>query len=344
LLIMRAASALFILSAPGVFGSSAPMERLVQCDRYEAEFTYTFTYSLPGEAAGSSGSGGYARRFKAGDEKIRSLRPSDGTNMMGVVTTIWTEFSEKEVTFRIREVPGPDHATPYEVIVRAPFEQNVSGVTEDTHYEVVWKAVAPGEDLSPHLDFSKRMQSPPSGVPVGPVVNAVTLSPHELMMLPHDARLAYDVQHNLETGSGDWVRLQARGPDGEVSQTFRIQVVDDPGGHLGTAEVASEEVQALCAPYLRNSLEKRGEVQTLKRRSGDVYYCVLGNAAFPNNPMPPAAQFQYLFVGVFRISDSVAFVFGNLSEKDSLNFRMMKETLGRIHTLPILSGEVEHPQ
>ncbi|HEY4989845.1 MAG TPA: hypothetical protein VII09_08560, partial [Opitutaceae bacterium] len=177
-LITGAAWVICFLSAPALFASPAQSERLTRCGRDEAEFTYNFTYSFPGEGAGAHGDGGYARRFKAGDEKNRPWGPSGGSDMMGVVTTTWIEFSEKEVTFRLREVPGPDLGKPYEVIIHAPFQQNVSGTVEETKYELTWKAVAPGEDLLPHLDFSKSFHGPVPHGPVGPVINSVTLSPH----------------------------------------------------------------------------------------------------------------------------------------------------------------------
>lgn len=42
-------------------------------------------------------------------------------------------------------------------------------------------------------------------------------------------------------------------------------------------------------------------------------------------------------MGIFRISNSVALVIGNLDATDDINIRMMKETLGGIYTLPILN-------
>jgi hypothetical protein len=137
--------------------------------------------------------------------------------------------------------------------------------------------------------------------------------------------------------------LQAKDPTGEIAQTFRIQVLEDPDGNLGTAGVAEAEIRAICAPYLSNSLERRCDVQSLPIASGNLYYCILTNASFSNGQRPPAAQFRNLFLGLFRIGGGVAVVVGNFSQKDDDNFRMMMETLGKIYRLPIDNGSEALP-
>jgi hypothetical protein len=157
-------------------------------------------------------------------------------------------------------------------------------------------------------------------------------------MLPPDPRLTFDVQHDSETGSGDWIRFRTKGPADEISLVFRIQTLSDPGGILGTADVAESEVKAVCAPYLPNSLERQCKVQVQKRAAGNIYYCLLTNSALASDAKPIAGQFRYLFAGLFRVGTSVAFVVGNLNHTDDADFRMMMETLGRAATLPIVTS------
>ncbi len=172
------------------------------------------------------------------------------------------------------------------------------------------------------------------------IFNSVIISPTQLMMIPHDTRLAYDIEHGSEgtNNNGDWIRLQAKGPEGEVTQTFRIQIIGDATGILGTPAVGEAEVKAVCAPYLSSSEEKKCIVQILSPPLGNIYYCLLTNAALAHNPTSPPGQFQYLFLGVFRIGGGVAVVIGNLSHKDDVNFRMMIQTLEGLSTLPITGG------
>jgi hypothetical protein len=167
--------------------------------------------------------------------------------------------------------------------------------------------------------------------------NSVALSPRELMMIPHDAHLKFDIYNDPETDFGDWIRLQAAGPTGDVVQTVRIQIFEDPVGNMGSAEVAEAEINAISAPYLSNSLEERCDVQRLKGASGEIYYCILSNAAFVKGLTRPADEFRYLFLGVFRISGNAALVIENLSRKDGVNFRMMQAMLAGIYTLPVVN-------
>jgi hypothetical protein len=328
--------AVLLLSASNLHADDNPPTRLVRCGRNEAETTIAFAYQIPGSQPTMVGI--YAKPYRIGDEKRPVMGPSKAVESMGTVTSTWTEFGMTEVTFTIKQVPGPDRYNPYQVVIHAPFLQNVSGTVQGTKYEIVWNLAIAGENDSGHASAENGPDSRAPNATVGPIVNSVTLSTNELMMIPHDARLAYDIEPDSESGYGDWIRLRAKDPTGAVAQTVRIQITDDRGGNLGTAEVAEAEVKAVCAPYLSNSLEKKCEVQVLKKASGNIYYCLMTNAAFANSPTPPAAQFRYLFLGVFRISDDVAFVIGNLSQKDDVDFRMMMETLEGIHTLPIVTG------
>jgi len=334
--ILGAGLAVIPLLAPMLPAAESPSTGLVRCGHDEAETVLHISYQIPGSMPIQDEV--YAKRYADGDEKRPVVGPSKATDTMGTVTTMRTVFLKTEVTITIRQVPGPDRLNPYQVVIHAPFGQDTSGTIDGTNYKVAWKPVTQRGHAPQYAGAEMDPLGTASSGPAGPVVNSVYLSPSELMMLPHDARLAFDVQPDSETGSGGWIRLRANGPAGEVAQTFRLQVLDDPGGNLGTAEVAEEEVKSLCAPYLPNSLERRCEVQSVKRASGDVYYCLISNAAFANNPTPPADQFRYLFLGVFRISGNVAFVIGNLSQKDDVNVRMMMETLGRISTIPVING------
>jgi hypothetical protein len=317
-----------------------PPTRLVRCGRGEAVTELSLQYQIPGSA--QMGAGFFTKPFEAGDERRPAMGPSKAVDAMGTETTTLTEFGAIEVTFTIRQVPGPDRLNPYQVVIHCPFQRNVSGTIDGTKYEVTWNDVALGKDPAPNPGSGGNHANPNLNFQGAPITNSVAISPKELMMFPHDARLAFDVQPDSESGSGDWIRFKAKNPAGGIAQVFRIQVLSDPGGNFGTAEVAESDVRAVCAPYLPNSLEKRCEVQRLKRASGDVYYCLLTNATFANNPEPPAEQFRNLFLGVFRVSDNVAIVVGNLSQRDDVGFRMMMETLGRIYTLPIV-GEPKKP-
>jgi hypothetical protein len=316
---------------PSFFGAEVPTPRLARCDRSEATTTLTLGYQLPGSAKMKDRMN--ARPWRESDENQDKAGPSKRIDEMGTETTTSTEFGETEVTFTIKQVPGPDRQNPYQVIIHAPFGQNLSGTIEGTKYEIAWNSMSSAENHSPPAEAEK---APARGDTTEPMVSTVPLSPSELMMLPHDARLAFDIQHASESGSGDWIRLQATDPTGSVALNLRIQTVEDPNGKLGMADVAETEVNTVCAPYLSNSLEKSCKVQILKRPSGDIYYCLLSNAAFANYSTPPAAQFRFLFMGVFRIGSSAAFVVGNLSQKDDVNYRLMIDTLERISTLPIV--------
>jgi hypothetical protein len=167
---------------------------------------------------------------------------------------------------------------------------------------------------------------------------SVAISSKEMMVIPHDRRLDFDIESESESRNGSWIRLRAKDPEGIVSQVFRIQLMDDPGGILATAEVGVAGVRAVAAPYLSGSLEKRCNVLEIKKAMGNVYYCILTNAGWSNGPMSPPDQYRYLFLGIFKIGGSVAFVTGGFNQMDSANFRMMMETLGNIATLPIVGG------
>ena len=65
-------------------------------------------------------------------------------------------------------------------------------------------------------------------------------------MIPHNPRLEFDIQADPVAGYGDWIRLQVKGPTGDVAQVFG-SVMLDPGGILGTDEVA-ESVSHLSPP------------------------------------------------------------------------------------------------
>lgn len=294
-------------------------------------------YQLPGSSP--MGEQVFAKPFEPGDERRPATGPSKAIDAMGTETSASAEFGATELTFTIRQVPGPDRLNPYQVVIHAPFGQNLSGTIDGTRYELTWNSLNAGGGHSLNVDpGASLMNFARRGAPAGPVLSSVTLSPTELMMLPHDPRLAFDVEPESEPGYGDWIRLQATGPAGDVVQVFRIQAIADAGGELGAPGVAEEEVRTLCAPYLSDSVEKKCDVQVLKGASVNVYYCVMGNAAFAANPAPPAAQFRYLFLGVFRIASDAAVVVGNLSEKDGVNFRLMMEALGKVSTLPITTG------
>ena len=75
-------------------------------------------------------------------------------------------------------------------------------------------------------------------------------------------------------------------------------------------------------------------MQELKRKSGNVYYCILTNAAGPAVLKSKSAKFQNLFIGVFRVNDCAAFVIGQMAQRDGADFRMMMETLARSYTIP----------
>jgi hypothetical protein len=294
--------------------------------------TLSISYELPGTEP--SGAEMYVKSFEKGDEGRPPSRPSSSTNAMGTKTSLLAEFGDSDVTVTIRQVPGPDRINPYHVIIRDPFRQDISGTRDGTRFEIKWVAAGVAPGTTPPTGAATRLFPPALNVEAEPVMDSVTLSPTELMLVPHDPRLVYDVEHDAESGSGDWVRFQVKGPLGVV-QLFRIQTLGDPNGALGTAGLAESEVRVISAPYLPNSLERRCEVQVLKRPSGDVYYCLLTNAAFVDNPEPPEEKFRNLFLGVFRVGESVAFVVGNFSQRDDPNFRMMMETLRKVVTLPI---------
>jgi len=325
-----------LLLAASNLSAAAPPERLVRCGSNEAETTIRVTYQTPQSAP--VGLELYAKTFKKGDEMRPAPSPFKAGDAMGTETTTLPEFGETEVIFKIKQIPGPDRINPYQVAIHAPFRQNVSGTVDGTKYEVTWFGGAK-ETNSPNAvsDVSGSVD-PAQAIHPAIIVNSVTLSRNDLMMVPHDSRLAYDVQTDPELGPGSWIQLQAKDPTGDIAQTFRIQVVDDPEGNLGTAEVAEAEIRAVCAPYLLNSLERRCLVQSLPMASGNVYYCILTNAAFSNGQKPPASQFRNLFLGVFRIGANAAVVVGHFSEKDDVNYRMMMETLGKISRLPIANG------
>jgi hypothetical protein len=328
--------AALLLSAPKLSADESPSTRLIRCGRDEAETMLTISFQLPGSAPMQEEL--YAKTFESGDEKRPPTGPSKAVDTMGTETTTLMEFGKTEVTFTIKQVPGPDRLHPYQVIIRVPFYRNIAGRIEGTKYEVTWNNSRSGKGEAGNAAAASSPLTPPPSVESEPIVSTVIISPKELMMLPHDARLVFDIPPSSEGGTGDWIRFQARGPTGEVTQIFRIQVLSDPGGSLGTDAFAESEVKAVCAPYLPNTLEKRCDVQRLKRASGDVYYCLLTNAALEGNPTPPAGQFRYFFVGVFRVGASVGFVIGNFSQKDDVSFRMMMETLGKISTLPVVTG------
>ncbi len=257
---------------------------------------------------------------------------------MGTVVSSVTAFGTTEVTYTVRQVPGPDRLNPYQAVIHAPYCQNTSGTVDGTRFDVTWTPFIDNGAPYPFDDSSKSSFFDGGRGVSQPEINSAYISEKELIMMPHDGRLLHDVDHDSGMGHGAWIRFQAKGPTGEVVQQYRIQVIEDPKGHLGIAKFAEAEVEAMCAPYLTSSLEDACAVQTLKRPPGDVYYCLLSNAAFAKGREHIASQFRYLFLGVFRISDSVAVVVGNLSEKDDVNYRMMMEALGKISTLPVVNG------
>jgi hypothetical protein len=328
--------AAILLAPPGLSAAESPPTRLVRCSQDVAETKLTLMYQLPGSMP--LGVGIYAKAYTEGDE----LRPAGGassaTDAMGTKTSTQAEFEETEVTFTITQVPGPDRLNPYKVVIHAPFRQNVSGTVDGTKYDATWSDAPAGKTFAPDVGPPRSLMVPPPVVLAGPIISSVPISAAELMMLPHDPRLTFDVEHDSESGSGDWIRFQARGPANEISQVFRIQTLSDPGGGLGTAGVAESEVKAVCAPYLPNSLERQCKVQVLKRASGDIYYCLLTSPATAGNPKPPAGQFRNLFVGVFRVGTAVAFVVGNFNQTDDVGFRMMMEMLEKASTLPIVTA------
>jgi hypothetical protein len=326
-----------LLSSPRLSAAESPPARLIRCGRDEAKTTLNFMYRTPGSMP--MGDQIYAKPYAPGDERRPITGASSAVDALGTQTITVADFGEREVTFTITQVPGPDRLNTYRIVIHVPFRQNVAGTVNGTKYDATWRDVPAGEARSPNFGPANNLLVPPPVVLAGPVMSSVTLSPKELMMLPHDPRLIFVVQHDSETGSGDWIRFQARGPAGEISQVFRIQTLSDPGGILGTTDVAESEVKAVCAPYLPNSRERQCNVQVLKRASGNVYYCLLTNSAFASNTKPIAGQFRYLFAGLFRVGGSVAFVVGNLNQPDDADFRMMMETLRRAATLPIITSK-----
>ncbi len=333
-------AALYISISGGTAAESTSTP-LVRCGRDEAEMTLTLECQLPGSAPMRQEL--YVRAYQKGDEQCPVPDPSKAIDMMGTVTTTAADFGKTEVTFTIRQIPGPDRTNPYQIVIHGPFRQNLSGTIEGTKYAITWSPQDAGEDHSRSANAPKIPFDSVNSALAGPVTDSVKLSPSEILLIPHDPSLAIDVQADAGTGSGSWIRLQAKGQTGEVTQTIRIQGLSDPFGDLGTAEVAEVEVRAICAPYLPNSLEKKCDVKILKRATGDLYYTLLSNAAFANSPTPPAAQFRYLLLGVFRMGRSVAVVVGNFSRKDDVAFRMMMESLGRMYTLPLDPGTPAPP-
>jgi hypothetical protein len=272
-----------------------------------------------------------------GDEKSPALGPGWTFDKTGAKIIRWIEFGKTEVTFTIRRDASPEHPDPYQIVIHAPFGQDITSTTDGTNYVILWKAVSASGNQGPPQNAGPRPPGPGGGNTPAQTTNSVALSPRELMMIPHDTHLKFDIYHDPETDFGDWIRLQATGPTGDVLQTVRIQTFTDPVGKMGSEEVAEAEINAISAPYLPNSLEKRCDVQRMKGASGEIYYCILSNDAFVKSLTRPAEEFRYLFLGVFRISGNAALVIGNLSHKDDVNFRMMQAMLAGIYTLPIVN-------
>ena len=214
--------AVLLLAASNLAAAENPPARLVHCGHDEAETTVRITYQIPQSAPISSEL--YARAFRKGDETLPALRPNRDTDAMGTETTTLPEFGEKEVIYTIRQVPGPDRINPYQVVIHAPLRQNVSGTVDGTKYEVTW------------YDGAKEANGPNAvsecGILVDPtlssqpaiILSAVTISRSELMMIPHDPRLAYDYQSDPGLG-----QVAGQGPNGRDCPDFSNPSARRPG-------------------------------------------------------------------------------------------------------------------
>lgn len=326
-----------ILAAPNLSAvdAASPVPRLVPCFRPEAKTNLSVTFQLPGSQRSELGL--YAKPCAEGDEASHPISAAKVKDEMGTEVTAMGKFGKTEVALTIKEVPGPDRLNPYQVVIHAPFLQDLSGTIDGTSFEVKWSPVNGGGGPPPDPAQPAPMAAFYKMTMAGPKVESVALSATELMVLPHDTRLAFDIEPASESGSDAWIRLRAMGPEGADPETLRFQVVNDPEGNLGMPEIAESEVRAACAPYLPNSVEKSCKVQVLKRPSGDVYYCILGNA-FPTTPTVGTPDTRYLFLGVFRLRRNVAFAVGNLGARDDTDLRLMLESLGRISAFPMTNG------
>jgi hypothetical protein len=323
--------AVFFFLASPVFVYGEPPTRLIQCGRFEAETTINLSYQIPGSSP--AGNLLYARAFRQGDAEHPPIDASQSRDQMGTTTWMTTEFTDKEVIFTIRQVPGPDRVKPYQVAIRAPFRKNVSGTLDGTVFGVTWSDGATnGGPPAPGLNFQ-----------AGPMSDSIMFSSTEVLMFPHDRSLAYDIERDPGSGSGAWVRFESLNPNGEISQTFRIQLLSDPGGDLGKSAVAVSEVEALCAPFLPNSLEGKCDVQEMDRETGHIFFCLLTNAALTDVRTPTSARNEHLFIGVFRVSDCVAFVVGHVADPDGADYHMMLETLNRCYTIPVIGAPAPTP-
>src|ERR1700678_4532091 len=114
--------AAILLSSAGLSAAESSPSRLGRCGRDEAELTLHIAYQLPGSPP--MGNGIYAKTYAKGDELRPKTGASGAVDAMGTKTATQADFGDREVTFTIRQVPGPDRLNPYQVVIHAPFRQN----------------------------------------------------------------------------------------------------------------------------------------------------------------------------------------------------------------------------
>lgn len=161
-------AAALILSAPGPRAAERPATRYVRCSQPDATIELNLNYQTPGSSA--MGLGVFARPYREGDPASESSRPDASRTEFNSVTTIGDAFGKTEVTFTIKQVPGPDRLNPYQIVIHAPFLQNISGTIDGTRYEATWSPIVHGGDPGGFASSGNSLKGFTESGPAGPVV------------------------------------------------------------------------------------------------------------------------------------------------------------------------------